>query len=298
LGSSVEVVVSEMGELEAAAAAVAICLEQVDLAANRFRADSEIRLLNESNGQEREISLLLRDLLAEALAGAAATGGLVTPTVGGALVQGGYDVDFAAITDRAKGVGSGGQSPSYRQVELDVERNRVRLCPGVMLDLGATAKARASDLASLAAARVIRKGGVLVSLGGDIAVAGESPTEGWTIQVSEDSAMTVRAEEEKIAIWQGGVATSSIKARRWKWGGQEWQHIFDPRTGLPAQGRWRTASVVASRCVDANVAATAALIMDEAAIAWLNKQQLAARLVGRDGQVVRLGGWPIPPLEA
>jgi thiamine biosynthesis lipoprotein len=69
-------------------------------------------------------------------------------------------------------------------------------------------------------------------------------------------------------------------------------HIVDPRTGLPAGGPWRTASVAAATCADANAAATAAIVARERAEAWLVAAGVPARLVGHDGEVRYLGGWP------
>jgi thiamine biosynthesis lipoprotein len=136
-------------------------------------------------------------------------------------------------------------------------------------------------------------GGVLVSLGGDIAVAGEPPAGGWPIQVSEDSASPIQADEEVIAITSGGMATSSTTVRRWTRGGAELHHIIDPETGQPAAGPWRTATVVAATCVDANIASTAAIVKGEMALTWLEDQGLPARLVDRLGVVWRTAGWPV-----
>ena len=69
-------------------------------------------------------------------------------------------------------------------------------------------------------------------------------------------------------------------------------HIVDPRTGVPAREVWRTVSVHAGTCVDANTASTAAIILGEEALDWLAAQALPARLVRADGAVVRVAGWP------
>jgi thiamine biosynthesis lipoprotein len=163
---------------------------------------------------------------------------------------------------------------------------------GVQLDLGATAKALTSDLAAAAALAKIGGGGVLVSLGGDIAVAGESPYEGWLIQTSEDSGAPIDSREETISIRSGGIATSSTTVRRWTRGGVTLHHIIDPVTGLPSEGPWRTATVIAGTCVDANIASTAAIVMGDRALAWLEANGLPARLVDREGTVNRVSGWP------
>jgi thiamine biosynthesis lipoprotein len=69
-------------------------------------------------------------------------------------------------------------------------------------------------------------------------------------------------------------------------------HIVDPATGLPADGPWRSVSVAAATCADANAAATAAIVAGPQAQQWLDATGLPARLVGRDGNVRHLGGWP------
>jgi thiamine biosynthesis lipoprotein len=69
-------------------------------------------------------------------------------------------------------------------------------------------------------------------------------------------------------------------------------HIIDPATGEPAPVYWRTVSVAAGSCVDANTASTAAIIRGEAAVDWLNDAGLPARLVRPDGAVVTTAGWP------
>ena len=296
LGGSYRLVVTRPERLDAAQEALEAHLREIDLAASRFRADSELSRLNALAGREVHVGPLLGRAIAEALRAARASDGAVDPTVGHAIRVAGYDADFAAV------------APSGAAVPLTVERipgwQAVRFLPGsrnvvvprnVELDLGATAKALAADLGAAAALSAAGDGGVLVSLGGDIALAGESPPGGWPIQVSEDSAAPIARGEETIAVTAGGVATSSKTVRRWTRGGVELHHIIDPETGLPAAGPWRTATVFGATCVDANIASTAAIVKGDGAVAWLESRRLPARLVDRDGRVVRIGGWPQPP---
>jgi FAD:protein FMN transferase len=69
-------------------------------------------------------------------------------------------------------------------------------------------------------------------------------------------------------------------------------HIVDPRTGQPAAGPWRTVTVAAATCAEANAAATAAIVSAEAAAGWLADWHLPARLVSHDGAVLHVAGWP------
>jgi len=100
-----------------------------------------------------------------------------------------------------------------------------------------------------------------------------------------------------VAIHSGGLATSSTAARRWRRGGDVLHHILDPRSGLSAAPVWRTVSVAAATCTDANIASTAAIIRGEAAPVWLASLGVAARLVAESGAVRTLGGWPPEPAQ-
>jgi thiamine biosynthesis lipoprotein len=293
LGGSLRVVVTRPGSLRTAKAAVDEIVAAMDQAASRFREDSELSLLNASPDREVTISRLLAQAIAAALRGAELSGGAVDPTIGSAIRLAGYDTDFAQVPVDGDQIRLYSERvPGWRAVHLNPRSRTVRVPSGVELDLGATAKALTSDLAAAAASKAIDGAGVLVSLGGDIAVAGQAPDDGWSIQASEDSADPIDDKEESIRITSGGVATSSTTVRRWTRGGVMLHHIIDPATGLPADSCWRTASVVAATCVDANIASTAAIVMGRNAISWLEASRLPARLIDLAGNVHRVAGWP------
>ena len=298
LGTGVRLVVHD-GDLPAARAAVESLLDLVDRTYSRFRDDSELTRLHRRRGRTVPVSPLLARAMQGALEAARHTGGAVDPTVGRALRVMGYDSDFDAellgsrpLTLRVAPV------PGWSTVGLDVAARTLRIPTNVELDLGSTGKGLAADLAAEAAMGVAGPGaGVLVSLGGDIATAGRAPAGGWRITVAEDSATDPGAatDAEVIAIAGGAVATSSTTVRRWRsTEGVVVHHIVDPRTGGSAAVRWRTATVVAASCEAANAASTAAIVLGDAAPAWLEAAGYPARLVAADGSVVRLGGWPEP----
>ncbi len=295
LGTSMRLVVTRPEELAAAKSAADRVIKEIDEAASRFRVDSELSRVNREPGGPIHISALLAQAIAAGLRGARLTNGAVDPTVGSAVRLAGYDRDFASILADGPPIRlSLSQVPGWQAIQFDEAARTVSIPPGVEIDLGATAKALAADLAAATAHEAMGAGGVLVSLGGDIAVAGDPPSEGWAVQTSEDSNARIDDDEETITIQSGGIATSSTTVRRWTRGGIVLHHIIDPATGLPAAGPWRTASVVAGTCVDANTAATAAIVMGESAIEWLTAKGLPARLVDRDGIVHRVSGWPTP----
>jgi FAD:protein FMN transferase len=294
LGGATRLVVTRQDGLTAAWAAVEDTLRAVDLAYSRFRGDSELSLVNASPGRSHQLSPLLAAAVAAALRAARLTGGAVDPTVGGAMRVVGYDVTFAEVAPRGPALNLVVRPVAGWQLVRFNERERTLELPaGVELDLGATGKGLAADLAATAALAAAGPGaGVLVSLGGDIATAGEPPAGGWVVQVGEDSRAQISRGEEAISIPSGAIATSSTTVRRWVRGEVVLHHILDPRTGLPAGGPWRTASVVARTCLDANLAATAAIVKGEEAVGWLDSIGVPARLVSIDGDIRRIGGWP------
>ena len=274
------------------------------MACSRFRADSELVAVNATASGRPEgvpVSALLAEAIAVALRAARQTRGILDPTVGAAMAAVGYDRDFALVRQTGPPLRlTVRQVPGWRQVRLDADARTLGLPAGTQLDLGATAKAWAADRSAGRLAE--RLGcGVLVSLGGDIAVAGQPPAAGWRIRVQD---ITGRPEDPPagpaavVSIRAGGLATSSTAARRWRRGGDVLHHILDPRTGLPAAPVWRTVSVAALSCVEANTASTAAIIQGRDAIGWLTAHRLPARLVGSDGSITTVAGWPPEPCSS
>ena len=303
LGTTARVAVWPPDQTAIAQATVNGVLAALDQQASRFRADSELSWLHRRGGGVFGISDGLAEAIGVALAAACWTGGRTDPTVGAALDALGYDRDFAAIGHAPAGTGQAGTgqagtgpagtgpAPGWRAVELD--GRLLRLPPGMLLDLGATAKGLGADRAVRAVmAATGHAGGVLISLGGDIAVGGTPPRGGWPLTVAEEPDRPAETRAQLIRLPGGAVATSSVGTRCWQRDGTELHHIVDPRTGWPATGPWRMVTVAAATCADANAAATAAIVAGTGAEDWLASTGLPGRLAGHDGAVLRLGGWP------
>jgi thiamine biosynthesis lipoprotein len=290
LGCLAELLVTDRHRLVGAADILHQEVDRIDRAASRFRADSEIAAVGRARGLPVEVSECLLEAVAVALRVAEVTDGAVDPTVGQAMNALGYDRDFAAI---AGGVGGSlppaGPVPGWRRIELDEAVGTLRVPEGILVDLGATAKALTADRI----ARRVHQAfgcGVLVSLGGDVAMAGQAPAGGFLIGLADISGSPDALET--VAIESGGLATSGVSSRSWRLGDRTVHHIVDPATGLPPEPNWRTVTVAAATCVDANAATTAAIVKGTAAVAWLAALGLPARLVAMDGHIVRTGGWP------
>jgi thiamine biosynthesis lipoprotein len=317
LGTTVVLRVTDAGALLAARALVEEELAAVDLACSRFRSDSELERVNASAGRSVTVSPLLLEALEVALRAASLTDGAVDPTLGEAIILAGYSRDFADLDHphheapaaaheasppaedptRCRPIIGARRASGWHLIEIGHDPPRVRIPAGVRHDLGATAKALAADRAA-ATIHNATGSGVLVSLGGDIATAGRPYAGGWAIHVTDDHRSAPDAPGQTVTIAAGGLATSSTTARRWLRSGRVMHHILDPVTGEPVEPVWRTASVAASSCVDANIATTAALVQGWAALAWLRALKLPARLVSVSGEVHTIAGWPQGPGHA
>jgi len=290
LGTFCSVLVTRPAVLGAAQQVLSGVLAEIDLACSRFRPDSELSALNRSAGESVTVSPVFARALAVALQAAEITDGDVDPTCGRSLVSLGYDKDFDELADDSSDLAvSPVPAGGWQCVEFDPGAMTVRVPDGVLLDFGATAKALASDLAAKAICAQIGSG-VLVNLGGDIAMAGQPPEGGWRIGV--DDGVTRPGEQVTVAVEAGGVATSCPAARGWRRDGRNLHHIIVPSTGRPAEIYWAAVSVAAATCVDANTASTASVIRGPAAQQWLHSFNLPARLARPDGQVITTGGWP------
>ena len=263
-------------------------LDAVDASCNRFNDASELSRLNVSYGATLPISPTLEMALLAALRAADVTGDLVDPTVLPALHALGYDRDFDELATRGPVLATAPvPSVGPTSIQLNLEEHTVTLEPPCTLDLGASAKALVVDLV---ADDVAPSGGVVVELGGDVAVRGVGPEGPWAIAVSDS--LTITGHEPRVTLRHGGIATSSTTSRTWRVGERTVNHIIDPRTGLCAQGVYTTATVSASDCVIANAFATAALLWDEEASYHIAQAGWSARLVRRDGSLDFVGGWP------
>jgi thiamine biosynthesis lipoprotein len=293
LGAPVQFVVTSAAALESGRVILATELTAMDATCSARPGSelTELAALARAEGGDRPVpvSSLLADAIAAALRTAQLTGGDVAPTVRESLGDGAF---LQSVT-------------GWQQVRLDREARRLWLPPGLRLDLSATVTAWAVDRCAGRLAAELGCG-VLVGLGGNIAVAGEAPPGGWRIRIQNaprpdaggpvaDGPVADGADEGPatvVAIHDGGLATSSTAARRLHQGGDPLPYILDPRTGAAAAPFWRTVSVAAACCAFASAASTAAMIKGRHAKEWLSSLGLPARMVALDGRVHMVAGWP------
>lgn len=250
--------------------------DERDLRFSRFLESSELNRVNAHPRGVTVVSEELASMLSLALDAAHATGGLVTPAVGGALLAAGYDRDFSLLSPDGGPVEPAAVPPLASLVIGGTIL--IRWVP-LILDLNGVVKGRTVDDA------LALIGDGWVSAGGDLAT-----TRPIVVGVPGGDAVTLD---------RGGLATSSVATRAWLRGGERRHHLIDPRTGAPARSRWRDVTVAAPTCLTADIAAKAALLLDDEGPAWLDDRRLAGRFVDLDGAVLTNRTWTSSvPLEA
>ena len=250
--TTMRVVTADPHALPSARRLVEAELAHVELAVSRGRRDAEVSTL--PHGRRTRISGTLTAILAAALRAADVTDGALDPTLSRALRP-------------------VGDAEPWRGIELDETHQTVLVPRGVELDLDTVARAWAADRCAAVLADVLDVG-VLVSLGGDIATAGPAGGGAWEILVGNGrngrngyDGQDRYASAALVAVPTGLAVVTAESA-----------------AGV------RTATVVAQDCVTAATWSAVALV--EGGLTRLTELGLPARLVGVDGALSYLGGWP------
>jgi thiamine biosynthesis lipoprotein len=245
-------------------------VQELETRWSRFLDESEVSCLNRSEGLLCVVSDDTFDLVARSVEAWERTGGRFDPTVLPSVELLGYDRDFAAVSDAPPApAAEAAAAPGCAGIELFPSIPAVRLPAGVQLDPGGIGKGLAGDRV---AAELMAGGadGVLVDLGGDVVVAGVSPTgRQWDVAIEDP--FDHDAELLRVRFDRGAVATSTTLIKRWRCGHREVHHVIDPTTGACT-----TAAVAATAVAGAGwwaeAVATASLVKGTAlrdADAWV-----------------------------
>lgn len=243
---------------------------------SRFRADSELNLLNQQAGSVVHMSSELWDVMQAAMEAWHDSDGLVTPAVLPALEHAGYVRTFEQLDE----VLPSDESvlpvrESIQEILLDANDHTILLPQGMKLDFGGVAKGWAAHQAMQ---RMSDLGPVLVDAGGDIAIS-DSLGDGTPWPIGVNDPFNRGAQIERLYVHQGGVATSGRDHRRWQQSGEWRHHIIDPRAGLPAVTDLLSVTVIAETVMAAEMAAKVVLILgSEAGLDWLDGREGMAGL--------------------
>jgi thiamine biosynthesis lipoprotein len=249
---------------------------------SRFVASSEVSRLNHAGGEPLRVSAETRLLVRRALEGYRVTGGRFDPTLLGAVLRAGY-VDSFERLDRGVPRFTSALRTGAHRIEVDDGAGTVRIPDGVGFDPGGIGKGLAADIV---AEDLMRFGaaGVCVNVGGDVRVAGRSPSgESWRIEVEHPVTSLPVATLE---VRNGAVATSSRIRRQWTTvDGDERHHLMDPATGTSARSPVLAATAVAAMGWQAEVLAKAAFLGAAGGLDLVDDLGAAAMVLVPDGML-------------
>lgn len=257
---------------------------------SRFVPDSDISRMNHATDWV-DVSPDTLMLIERAVSAWRITGGAFDPTILPSLVANGYSESRSESPGRTVLTSPvhRGPAPGLKGIEIDRTMSRIRLPEGVWFDPGGIGKGLAADLV---ADELIASGATatVVSAGGDVRVAGRAPTE-WVIDV--ENPFDPEQIVAELALADGAVCTSSVRAKTWVVGDTPMHHLIDPRTGDPMTSRTVSATVVAGEAWMAEALCKAAVIGDP-----LNALEFV-EAVGADGLLVDVDGlvWRTPGMK-
>ncbi|HEY7890837.1 MAG TPA: FAD:protein FMN transferase [Solirubrobacteraceae bacterium] len=268
---------------------------------SRFREDSELSKLNCDPRPWVPASLLLRTAVSAGIWAARRSGGLVDPTLLGALRDAGYSHSLdrsppASLRDALEQAPQ--RSPAradprerWKHISMTEHDGHGTICrrPGIMLDTGGTGKGLCADALAHRLAGYTR---FVVDCGGDIAVGGVgAQLEPYVVEVEHPLTGETICE---LALTGGGVATSGLNIRVWRTpdGGYA-HHLIDPASGRPAWTGLVGATALAPSTLEAETLSKMALLLGPAGA----REVLAGHgglIVHDDGEVEMLGAFPAP----
>lgn len=248
---------------------------------SRFLPTSEVTQLNNAAGAPIEVSGDTLELVEHGVAGWRLTEGRFDPTMVVQLERAGYDRSFELIGNTARSL-EVTAAVGCAEVIVDRRRSEVTLPSGLGFDPGGIGKGLAADIVTR---ELIDDGalGVMVNLGGDLAVQG-LPIDGdhWVVTIAEPAVH--RGTITKARLRNAGLATSTTAKRRWRGSHGERHHILDPKTGCSTNDKAVLATVIAGAAWWAEVSATSMLATGE-----IGAHVESSMLMHTDGRVEKYG---------
>ena len=278
---------------EAMRDAARAALETVEAETSAFRADSSVARVSAAAGNGEWIATgeSFDAALDLALDVAAASGGAFNPLVAPLMEANGF---ARRPSGRAAGAMTAPQSTLLNLAKIERDPGACRLAvAGMALDLGGVAKGLGADRAA-AAAGAVAENEFLLDVGGNLVGRGE-----WTVGIRDPRGQAEAPPLRVFTLTDGmSVATSGNYERRaLRPDGTSVGHLFDPRTGCPAEGGVLQATAIAPTAAEADAWSTALFVLgaDEGRAVLSSRNSPAALWVLESASNgVRLVSFPAP----
>lgn len=256
---------------------------------SRFLPDSELSQVNANSGTAVRVSRDVELLIERAVEASDRTDGRFDPTVLPALIAAGYDRDFreiAAEFPMSRAVADGVPAPGC--ADIRIANHEITLPLGTSIDPGGIGKGLAADLA-IDLVMAAGATGACINVGGDLRVAGRSPSGAdWSVAIEHPLqpgraiGQVVLNNEALVSSWRTRRAWGDSQNRR--------HHLIDPRTGTPSTSGLAGVTVSAADAWWAEALATAIFLAGPDDGATLARHHgVGAILVRDDGSLLGIG---------
>ena len=213
------------------------------------------------------------------------------------FTNGAFDPTTAVLSD-LWGIGTDSPTvPSDEQINealthigyeniVFLEDNQVKLLNGAKVDLGGIGKGYATDLITKDISTPI-----LASLGGNIGAYGENPNSDnglWSIGLADPDNNSSYIASVKIKDLS--IVTSGDYERYFEQNGIRYHHIFDPKTGYPAQNELRAVTVIDENSTRADALTTALFVMGlDEGIKFCKNNNINAVFITKEHKIYTIG---------
>jgi thiamine biosynthesis lipoprotein len=253
---------------------------EYDLRFSRFKKESELMSLNQSNSTWHKVSLPLFQVIKKCVALATETGGIFDPSIGSVLASYGYGLPENFILPATP--------PTYRDISFNDRELQILLAPGQILEPACIIKGMAIDAAGASIAEVLRapNQGFMINAGGDILTKGDFEKGApWNVAIQAPDNPT--AIVTAVVLKNAGMATSGAYETKGEQDGKKWHHLINMETRKPAS-EVTSATVIAETCEQADTEASLAILLPlDLAVTRLDQKNLPYFLINHDGQIIK-----------
>lgn len=261
-------------------------INALDQLMSRQREESDLSRLNAAGGAPVTVAHELYEAIETAVSYAELTGGAYDPTTAPLSDLWGIGTDAPHVPGQAE-IDAALQKVGWQNIHL-LGNDTIQLTNGAQVDLGGIGKGWAAN----DTAEICRVAGdtlhVLAQLGGNIYGVGENPnsdTGDWLIGIADPDASANSVAT--ISITDESVVTSGDYERYFIEDGKRYHHIFDPKTGYPADNGLRSVTVVDADSAKADAMTTGLFVMGlEQGLEFCKEHDIKAVFITADKQII------------
>lgn len=253
---------------------------------SRTDVNSDIYKMNVSSGEFVQISADTKELLSKA-------------KFYGGLTNNALDVTVAPLTVLWNINGNNPKVPPQNEIDkalqlvlgnnFELKDNEARLpIKGQAIDLGALGKGYASALCyEIFKENKISAG--IINLGGNICVVGKKNNRSdWSVAVKNPDNNADEPTVGYVLTSNKFVITSGDYERYFEVNGKRYHHIFDPKTGYPAEGGLRSVTIICDDGTEGDALSTALFVMgqDKAMQYYNSHKDFEAIFITKDKKII------------